>query len=191
MFHTLQLSNQIKKGLNVKTVFSFIAALTLLFTLQVNASQSVTVSVTGEITAGTCDVSINGDGADAMVTLPTLLADDVNATGEAGKTAFTITLSDCIGTRNTAGAFFESGTGVNTKGYITNASGTARNIDFILYASDGITQIKPGDASGQEAYQDITAGSATQNFNVAYITDGLNSTPGTVIGKVVYHIDYK
>ncbi|MGR7122228.1 fimbrial protein [Klebsiella aerogenes] len=175
----------------MKTVPTLATALTLLFTLTGNASQNVTVSVNGEITAGTCDASVNGDGADATVILPTLLVDDLNAKGIAGKTAFTIALSNCVGTLNTGGVFFDNVSGVNSRGYVNNSGGTARNTDFILYASDGTTQIKPGDSSAQETYQDITSGSATQTFNVAYVTDGKNATPGTVTGKVTYYIDYK
>lgn len=176
----------------MKTVLTPVAALTLLFTLTGNASQSVTVSVTGEITAGTCDVSVNGGGADATVTLPTLLADDVNQTGHAGKTAFTIALSNCLGTLNTGGAFFEAGPDVNsTEYFIRNSSSTASGVAFALYASDGSTRVRPGDASGQAPYLDITSGSATQTFYVEYLSDAKTAKPGTLTGNVTYHLDYK
>lgn len=176
----------------MKIVPTLATALTLLFTLQGNAGQNVTISFTGELLPGTCDVSINGGGADATIILPTLLADEVNETGHAGKTAFTIALSNCVGTLNTGGAFFEAGPDVNsTEYFIRNASSTASGVAFALYASDGSTRVRPGDASGQAPYLDITSGSATQTFYVEYLSETKVAKPGTLTGNVTYHLDYK
>ncbi|HCR1139898.1 TPA: type 1 fimbrial protein [Klebsiella aerogenes] len=179
----------------MKTVLNLASAITLFSALLISpmaeAGQAVTVSFTGELLPGTCDATVNGTGPDATVTLPKMTTGELNSTGIGGKTAFTIALTNCFGTLDNGGAFFESTTGVNSRGYITNSEGTAKSVDFLLYASDGTTMIKPGDAAMQGPYLDITSGSATQTFYVAYVTDGKNATGGTVSGKVIYRLDYK
>ncbi|MFK3663533.1 fimbrial protein [Scandinavium sp. NPDC088450] len=155
------------------------------------ASQNVTVTFTAVLLPGTCDVSVDGQGPDATVVLPAVTADDLNATGTAGKTAFKLQFSNCFGTKASVRAFFESGTGTNSSGYVINKGGTARNVDFKLIRDNGYP-LFPDDFN-QSSYLPIgdVNSTAEQIYYVAYVTDGKNATGGTVKGSITYRLDYK
>ncbi|MDH1612396.1 fimbrial protein [Klebsiella aerogenes] len=158
---------------------------------EVKAAQNVTVSFTAELLSGTCDVSVAGNGSDATIILPTLTADELNEKKVAGYTPFTITLANCFGTLPMARVYFEKGPNVDsTFGYLKNNGGTATNANFSLLNTDGsIVDI----GSDTQPYIDISAGTGTQNFQVAYTNNYVSgkATGGTVISSVTYHIDYK
>lgn len=157
-----------------------------------HAAQNVTVTFNAVLLPGTCNVSVDSLGPDATVILRKVTTDELNYTGTAGTTAFKIDFTDCYATLSTARAFFESGTTTNSRGYVSNTGGTARNVDFILSAdSSAATQIVPGDSNQQGDFVDITSGSASQTYYISYRTDGQNATAGTVNGSITYRLDYK
>lgn len=72
---------------------SFVVLPMVAFTVQANSG---TISFAGKITDSTCTVSVDGQGADATINLPTVSKTALAADGEtAGRTGFNITFTDC------------------------------------------------------------------------------------------------
>ncbi|MFK3663530.1 fimbrial protein [Scandinavium sp. NPDC088450] len=154
------------------------------------AAENGTVSFSGEVTGSTCNVNVAAQGPDATIVLAAVSADDLNTQKTMGYTPFSIVMSNCIGTYDTARVFFEEGPNVSSQGYLINNGGTASGVVLVLTDSDK-NVITPG--SDTQKYSDITSGTATTNYYVAY---GTNSTVGTAMGgtvssSVTYHLDYK
>ncbi|WP_447883474.1 fimbrial protein, partial [Serratia fonticola] len=89
------------------------------------AASTGTITFNGELTATTCDVVVDGQAADATVTLPTVGTNQLNAaTKRAGDTGFVMALNNCAGTLQTAAAYFEAGSSVDlTTGRLKNLNG--------------------------------------------------------------------
>ncbi|KEY58578.1 fimbrial protein [Serratia sp. DD3] len=160
------------------------------------AASTGTITFNGELTASTCDVNVNGGGANGTVILPTVGTNQLTAaTQTAGRTSFDMALTDCAGTLKTASAFFEAGPSVDlVTGHLKNLSGTATNVSLQLRDGLSATQavIKAGNTSqvGSASYVDVSSGSATLPYAVEYYADGA-TTAGTVVSNVVYSIQYK
>ena len=93
-----------------KVIMTSLLASAMFTTGAVSAASSGTITFNGELTANTCDVSVDGQGADATVTLPTVSVSQLDkATKTSGQTGFNMTLSNCSGTLESASAFFEAG----------------------------------------------------------------------------------
>lgn len=126
------------------------------------AADKGTVSFSGELKGGACNVSVDGQGPDGTVVLPTLTADEANASLLTGTTPFTIAMSGCSGNYTGARVNFEAGTGVSGP-YVKN-TGTATGVDLALSLdSSGAPVIVPGDDASQAGFSDISSGSASQN----------------------------
>ncbi|WP_114195754.1 fimbrial protein [Edaphovirga cremea] len=158
-----------------------------------------TITFNGELTATTCNVNVDGQGADATITLPTIGTSQLSgATQTAGRTGFVMALSDCAGTLPTASAFFEAGSTVDqTTGRLIN-SGSAGNVSLQLRDGSSTSQavIKAGDQGQSQiggttyvAY-DTTSGTATLPYAVEYYAEGA-TTAGQVTSSVVYSIQYQ
>jgi major type 1 subunit fimbrin (pilin) len=164
------------------------------------AASTGTITFNGELTATTCNVSVDGQGADATITLPTIGTSQLSAaTQTAGRTGFVMALSDCAGTLETASAFFEAGSSVEqTTGRLKNMTGTAGLVSLQLRDGSSASQavIKAGDQSqgqpGGTTYvaYDTTSGTATLPYAVEYYAEGA-TTAGTVASNVVYSIQYQ
>ncbi|MGE8143988.1 fimbrial protein [Pseudomonas frederiksbergensis] len=185
-----------------RTLLAF-AALTSSLAMSVAQANDGTINFTGELTAQTCTSTVNGSATTQTVALPRLSTASLATTGQtAGATNFTIELSRCTATIATAAAFFEAGPGVDsTTKNVKNATGTARNVQFQLLDSAG-TVIKAGDTSqtgaGGTARTPMVVttgasptGSATLPYAVQYVATGGAATVGTVVGSVVYSINYQ
>lgn len=176
---------------------AIIVALATVFS-SVNLAQAAstgTITFNGELTASTCDVSIDGQGADAMVVLPTVGINQLtSATQVAGSTGFNMALSNCAGTLKTVSAFFEAGSSVDVvTGHLKNVSGTAGQVSLeLLDGSNAFTPIKAGNSNQTTSttYVDAATGSASLPYAVQYYADGA-TTAGTVVSNVVYSIQYK
>ncbi|WP_438866570.1 fimbrial protein [Pseudomonas sp. L1(2025)] len=156
-----------------------------------------TINFNGALTAQTCTVAVNGvvTPTVATVTLPTVSTSKLAAAAQVeGTTGFTIQLSKCTGTANTAAAMFEPGTTVDANsGNLKNTTGTATNVQLQLVDAVNNTAIKAG-AGAQRATTSRSAidstGAANMNYAVQYYATGA-STPGSVISSVTYSIDYQ
>lgn len=119
----------------------------------VNAAQAAstgTITFNGELTASTCDVSVDGQGADATVVLPTVGTSQLTSANQvAGNTGFSMALSNCTGTLKTVSAFFEAGPSVDVvTGHLKNVSGTAGLVSLeLLDASNAMAPIKAGNSN--------------------------------------------
>lgn len=162
------------------------------------AADTGTITFNGAITDSTCDVNVEGQGADATVTLPTRSASALATAGaETGKTQFTLALSGCTGTAlNTAKAFFQAGNTVDTAtGRLLNTDLTgATNVTLQLRDGQDDSVIKVGDqnqtGSSAIGYVDITSGSASLPYFVEYYAEAA-ATPGAVTSQVTYSLDYQ
>lgn len=68
-----------------------------LATVGAQAASTGTIIFNGELTDTTCDVDVNGQGADATVTLPTVSVNQLAASGDTtGRTSFNMNLSKCV-----------------------------------------------------------------------------------------------
>ena len=175
-----------------------IASLTTVFGAisMTQAASTGTITFNGELTANTCDVVVDGQGADATVVLPTEGTSLLNAaTKTAGETGFVMALNNCSGSLQTASAFFETGASVDpVTGRLKNMSGTATNVSLQLVdassASRAIIQAGNQNQVSGTTYVDVSSGSASLPYAVRYYAEA-PTTAGTVVSNVVYSIQYQ
>ncbi|MBB1200855.1 type 1 fimbrial protein [Enterobacteriaceae bacterium 89] len=179
-----------------KITLAAMAISTVAMSTAVNSASTGTITFTGELTATTCDVSVDGQGADATIVLPTIGTSQLDAaTKTAGETGFIMALSNCAGTLQTASAFFENGGSVEaTTGRLKNMTGTATNVSLQLLdaSSPGHAVIQAGNASQtiNTTWKEMSGGSATLPYSARYYAEA-PTTPGTVVSNVVYSIQYQ
>ena len=181
----------------MKNIIKLSALIVLATTaVQANAASSGTITFNGEVTASTCDVDINGGGADATVSLPIVPATALETAGNtAGSTAFNMNLSNCSGTLTTVSAFFEAGSSVDlATGRLKNQTGTATNVSLQLRdgSSANLDVINAGNTSqvANTTYVDASSGTAILPYVVEYYAEDA-ATPGTVESLVTYSLQYQ
>ncbi|MBO9651179.1 MAG: type 1 fimbrial protein [Variovorax sp.] len=152
-----------------------------------------TINFTGSVIGTTCSISVNGTAAPApaTVTLQPARDSDLNAAGKtAMPTPFDIMLTSCTDTGKVS-AFFEAGPGVNPGSGLLRNTGTATNVELMLYDAAAGAQIAAGDASQKFTTRvQISGGQATLKYGVQYFATGV-ATVGSVAGTVTYHIVYE
>lgn len=159
-----------------------------------------TINFNGELTAETCDVSVNGATGgipvNATVTLPTVSTSLLTAAGQTtGQTGFDIGLANCVGAASTARTFFNSGVTVNAAYRLSNqaAVAAATNVDLQLLdlTSNQVIQIGQNtQLTSTNNLVPITSGSATMRYAVQYYATG-TTTAGNVGSFVTFNIDYQ
>ncbi len=184
----------------VTVLSAALAALLSAVSVNAMAASTGTITFNGKLTDTTCNVNIEGQGADATVTLPTVSVSELTAAGNTtGRTAFRMALSGCtigtVGQQSTVSAFFQPGDTVDlSTGRLKNVSGDATNVDLeLLDASNSYAVINVGNTAqvNDMAYVDIaTDGTATLPYAVEYYANG-KTTAGTVTSSVVYNLQYK
>ncbi|WP_114194188.1 fimbrial protein [Edaphovirga cremea] len=167
-----------------------------------NASGSGTITFNGELTDTTCDVTVNGEAADATVKLPTVGVSQLNADGAiTGRERFNMELTNCAvvteGGKNQVSVFFQQGATVDSKGHLINTltdATAATLVDLqLLDASNNYLPINAGDASQTTttAYAPIPdGGSLTLPYAVQYYANG-QATPGLFSSSVMYNLQYQ
>ncbi|MCS3457996.1 fimbrial protein [Aeromonas sp. BIGb0445] len=154
-----------------------------------------TITITGEVTAGTCDISVNGGSASAIVTLPTVSTNALSGLGvTAGATGFNLELTSCP-TTGSVRAYFENFGVAQSTGNLSNkavASGgknPAANVEVQILASDS-TPIDLRDNTGNDVLVDFNAtGDATLYYSAQYIATGAVGA-GLVSADLIYSLDY-
>jgi major type 1 subunit fimbrin (pilin) len=160
------------------------------------AASTGTITFNGELTATTCEVMVDGQTADALITLPTVGINQLTEAGNtAGQTGFNMALSNCEGTLKTASAFFEAGASVDlVTGRLKNMTGSAANVSLQLRDGSSASQsiIKAGNSNQVEntTYVNVASGSANLPYFVEYYAEGATEA-GTVASNVIYSIQYK
>lgn len=166
---------------------------------QVQAASTGTINFQGLLTANTCDVTVDGQAADATITLPTIgVAQLSSPTNTAGETGFAMELENCSGTLTGASAFFESGPSVEmTTGRLKNLStgaGSASNVSLQLLdgssASNSVIKVGNTAQTTDTTFVDVSAGSAVLPYSVRYYAEAAAGA-GTVTSNVVYSIQYQ
>lgn len=171
-----------------------------LATVGAQAASTGTIMFNGELTDTTCDVDVNGQGADATVTLPTVSVNQLAANGDTtGRTSFNMNLSKCVigttGGHSKVSTFFQAGSTVDlATGRLKNVGGTATNVGLqLLDVSGNYAAINIGntDQVNDTAYVDINGdGTALLPYAVQYFASA-QTTPGTVTSSVIYNLQYK
>ena len=152
-----------------------------------------TIEFQGVITDTTCAISVNAGTNNGTVMLPAIGASALPAAGAtAGTTPFTITLAGCAGaTLNTAHTHFEMGPAVDVAtGRLNNTSGTATGVQIeVLNVAQSPIRLGAAASQGDLAV-DISSGGATLGYYARYYADAAAVTPGTVVSRVDYTIQY-
>lgn len=182
-----------------KTTPQFLAALAVAGTALVSQLASAadngdgTITFKGNITAQTCTINGNGSGAkNFLVTLPTVSVTTLASPGQtAGRTPFTIALTDCTPDSGNARAYFEPGaTTDGVTGNLKLDAGGATGVQIGLLNGD-LTEIKAGFAEPTQNSKPvaISAGSATLPYFAQYVSTG-TATAGAANSSVMYTIIY-
>lgn len=161
-----------------------------------------TITFTGHISSQTC--TINGGGSSSKnftVGLPGVSASQLAAAGAtAGRTGFSIALTNCTPATGNVHTFFESGPTVDPstgnlvliKGGEPDASDVAANVQISLLNSDQ-TKIQLGapDASqNSKAVPIDKSGAATLSYFAEYVATGAASG-GSANSSVMYSLIYQ
>jgi len=175
--------------------FKFFSALILVAAPFAANAVDGTITFNGEVTDKTCTIA-TPQGADFTVTLPTVSTSTLAAAGQvAGRTPFSINLSDC--NPGDVATYFEPGATVDLgTGRLNNVAATAAATQVQLQLLGANNQFLPvvsaGAGSTQANSQWVTVnagGSADLNYFVEYYATGA-STAGEVTSSVKYTIIY-
>ena len=183
----------------IVTNFSLIASvfIALAGSATAQASDGI-ITINGSILDSTCQINgvASPTSADLTVTLPQISKSALNKVGMvAGQTPFTLTLTKCPNTGQTATAYFEYGPNVDsTTGNLklTSAS-TAKNVQ-IQFTNDDSSPIKLGQpylAQGVKGSMIDSLGNATLRYVAAYVAVTGPATAGTVNSSITYSIEYQ
>ena len=204
---------------------TFLAAAPLVAWVPAAHAADGTISFAGTVTAQTCTISGNGGSKDFTVALPTVSVSALQ-TGAgtisgnqaiftaqpAGKTPFSIALSNCSPNTGNVSVYFEPGPAVDTTHYggvLANTLGTAQVYVKLYNDDDSPINLGAAQASQNSKVVALANGSATLRYAAAYLpwaaygtgkdTQGnLISafwfsivTPGAVNTSVMYSITYQ
>lgn len=154
-----------------------------------------TITINGEVTAGTCAIAVNGGSASTTVTLPTVSTNALGSVGQtAGMTGFNLVLSGCP-TTGSARAYFENIGVTQTTGNLNNKAITAggkspaQNVEVQILSANN-TPIDLRSNTGNNVWVNFSGtGTATLNYAAQYIATG-SVIAGLVSSDLVYSLDY-
>lgn len=180
--------------------------------LTVNAASTGTVNFKGRVTGSTCNVNVDGQGADATVMLPTVPATELASAGDTtGRTSFVMTLTDCslhltpptdddegYWSESYVSAYFQAGATVDSNtGRLkqTTASG-AENVSLQLRDGTNNNVIVAGSQTQRtnNYFADIDVNNQGEGIKLPYAVEYYAedaTTSGIVTSSVVYNLQYK
>ncbi|MBC3931668.1 fimbrial protein [Undibacterium curvum] len=153
-----------------------------------------TINITGKVTASTCNLN----GATAPVTinvaLPTVSTAALATAGSvAGRTPFTIALTNCSASMTKAQTYFEPGPTINaaSNNLILQGAGVAANVELQLLNADA-SKILLGNPLATQNSQigNVTSGSGTLNYFAQYIATGASGA-GSANSSVTFTMIYQ
>lgn len=161
---------------------------------QANAADG-TITINGLVTDKTCDI-VTPQGKNFTVTLPTVSKQTLATAGEvAGRTPFTINLSDC--SEGKVATYFEPGATVDfNTGRLNNQDANgAKNVQVQLLGSNNqpilVQQAGANGAQTNSQWVDVVdGGTAALDYYAEYYATGA-STAGPVTTSVQYTIIYQ
>lgn len=151
-----------------------------------------TITINGTIGTQTCTINGNGTGStDFTVKLPKVSTTALASGGStAGRTPFTIGLTNCSPETGDIYAYFETGPTVNsTTGQLLN-SGSAENVEVGLLNGD-TTNIGVGKADHKSKSVKLVNGAAVLPYYAQYVATGGAAGQGSVNTSVMYSIMYQ
>ena len=197
----LQLSSNKDNFVKTSILFSALAVALAAVSLSPVTARAAdgTITFNGKITGQTCDINGNGTGGkDFTVTLPTVSKSTLANAGDwAGRTPFSIGLSNCSPATGNVATYFEPGASVDLATgqlKVDTGASAATNVQLGLLNGD-TTAIRVGDATGGTDSSNsqsvaLAAGAATLNYFVQYVAYQGAATEGDVASRVQYTIVY-
>ena len=183
------------------SMFAAAAALAIALPLAAQASDG-TITFDGSISSQTCTINGGASPQNFTVHLPQGLAASTlnNGTNVAGKTQFTIALTNCTTASGSATTFFEGGATVDSvTNQLKNATGTGYASNVQVQLLDGVTDQKilvgspvdplSNNTQGTTWVPISTSGAATLTYYAQYYATGTVG-PGLVNTSVVYDVIY-
>jgi major type 1 subunit fimbrin (pilin) len=167
---------------------------------QAAAAADGTITINGQITSASCTISVNGQGANPTITLPTVQSSDFTASGTAtGFTAVTIALSGCSAGSGTPAVtkvlpYFEQGPNTDLSSGYLKSTGTATNVEVMLSntnATTGKLNLAAGSGAQNAGTAALISGNPSFTYYAAYISTAASVTPGTVATSVQYSLNYQ
>lgn len=131
------------------------------------------ITFVGKITSATC--KINNGKADFQVNMPTISSQTLNTAGKtAGRTPFSINLSECSDGQKTVDVYFEQGNYTNpTSNRLINSVSADSNVEIqIMNSNLGIVKLNEviGEQNGKTV--NITNGGASLTYFAEYYATG-------------------
>lgn len=156
------------------------------------------ITINGLVIDETCTIDVEGQGADATLTLPTVPTSALPAAGEtAGDTPFTITLSNCTNANNpgltTVRPYFEQTNVDQTTGYLKNIAADAtadNNVQVQIAKLEDGSEIDLTDNANNYEGKDLTA-EAEFDYLARYVAVNGAALPTTVSTVLQYSVQYQ
>ncbi len=157
-------------------------------------AQSGTITFNGEVTATTCDVTINGAaGTDGTVTLPTVATASLAAGSSSGKTPVTVHVGGS-GAQCTSGSVaLELNPSRNAQvsnGRLMNLAAASPAANVVVGLRDSSDRLIDVTTPWTSERVNLTAGGADVAFAGEYYADGADAGAGNVSANVEYTLDY-
>ena len=148
------------------------------------------ITFVGNVTTATC--KINNGQPDFQVTLPTVSTQTLNTNGAtAGRTPFTIALTECSEGLDTVSVYFEPGSYTNlTDNRLINIANVDSNVQIQLL-NNNLSAIRLGEGVNNQNSQNATVvnGSANLTYFAEYYATGA-AVAGTVQSATEYTVIY-
>jgi len=176
----------------IKTILPAALALGALLPLPAAQAADGTINFRGSVTSQTCKASGNGGStSDFTVMLPNVSVASLASGKTAGRTPFSIALSNCNPKTGYVRTMFEAGTSVDTvSGRLRPDAGGAANVQVGIANAD-FSDIKIGQAlaSQNTAAVALVDGNATLRYFAQYVATGTAGS-GAVNTRVTYVLVY-
>ncbi|RJG14347.1 type 1 fimbrial protein [Pseudomonas cavernicola] len=160
------------------------------------APSANTINFLGEVTAQTCQVTINGNATTPVVLLPTVQASTLAAAGSVvGETPFTLGVTGCVAPTSAAQAIKAVfvGNNVTSSGNLGNtAAGGATNVELQILngvAGTPVNLSSPATVAGISL--PVGATSASHDYAVQYKSVPGGATAGAVTSSMQYTVSYQ
>lgn len=147
-----------------------------------------TITIKGMVTDETCTIN-NGGTKDITVVLPTVGTSTLAEAGQtAGRTPFTISLTDCA--EGSVATYFEPGANTNADGYLNNTGGATNVQVQLLGDNNEVIEVLAGAVQPNSQVVTVANGNADLNYYAQYYATG-EAGAGTVETSVQYTIVYQ
>ncbi|WP_052321606.1 fimbrial protein [Ralstonia sp. A12] len=170
---------------SIRTLWRALAALALCGASSAALAQSSNVSVTGRLTAGTCQWGVGG--SDHAVPLDPVKVSQLKQGQVTGLKTFTLALTNCAAGLISA-TFTFSGTSDATDKLRYRNNGTAAGVAVELQSSDGRTIGADGTANQRTAT--VIGNQVTLPLQAGYWQVGARASSGTVDTGITFAIQY-